>query len=83
MKDLTFSIIISLVVLLVSFYPGISGKSQSVTKTDKQWIAEILKKQGLERMKSKDYIFTKWESKTRKGWYDFNLNIVDKEIKNE
>lgn len=83
MKDLVFSFLVCLIVLFMSFYPGIPGTKGSKIKTDKQWIDEILKEQGIERSLDKDYIFTKWESETRKGWYDFNLDIVDKEIKNE
>ena len=81
MKVYLFSVLTCLIVLFVSFYPGIPGKAQAIIKTDKQWVDEILKAYKLERRKDKDYVLTKWESKTHKGMYDFNLDIIDKEAK--
>jgi hypothetical protein len=83
MKIYIFVVLCCVVVLVVSFLPGIPGRNNTHIKLDKQWIDEILEEQGLKRKPNKDYIFTKWESKTRKGWYDFKLDIIDKEINDE
>lgn len=83
MKILVFSFLICMTVLFVDFLPTMTTGKNRTFKTDKEWVDEILKEQGLERMENKDYIFKKWKSKTHEGCYDFNLDIVDKEIKNE